>query len=191
MRHFWLTGLSVLIIAAYAACGDPFGLGPPIFENTVETVELYALRGTAVNLPSAYSITFASEPVRVDQADETRLFDFALDIDSAHRVVLLTTGALELGRGSGAQVVDAPFDSIRIAPDRSYELDSALTLEIGDVAVVHSRPTDCRVFINAAYFFYAKLQILAVDTTARRIDFQLLVNRNCAYRGLEPGLPSR
>jgi len=30
-----------------------------------------------------------------------------------------------------------------------------------------------------------------VDTTARRLDFEILVDQNCGYRGLELGLPQQ
>jgi hypothetical protein len=32
---------------------------------------------------------------------------------------------------------------------------------------------------------------LAIDTVARRIDLRVLVDQNCGYRDLEPGLPRR
>jgi hypothetical protein len=55
--------------------------------------------------------------------------------------------------------------------------------------LVQSRLTTCSFGANASY--YAKLRVLAVDAAARRIDFEILVNTNCGYRGLEPGLPTR
>jgi hypothetical protein len=33
--------------------------------------------------------------------------------------------------------------------------------------------------------------VLSVDLVERRVDFQVLVNANCGYRGLEPGLPTQ
>jgi hypothetical protein len=40
-------------------------------------------------------------------------------------------------------------------------------------------------------FLYGKFEVLAIDTTARRVDLRVLVDQNCGYRGLEPGFPSR
>jgi len=41
--------------------------------------------------------------------------------------------------------------------------------------------------------YYAKLHVLAIDTTSgpngRRIDFEILTDINCGYRGLAPGVP--
>jgi hypothetical protein len=34
---------------------------------------------------------------------------------------------------------------------------------------------------------YAKLEILALDN--KSVTFQVLVDRNCGYKGLAPGLP--
>ena len=44
---------------------------------------------------------------------------------------------------------------------------------------------------KALFALYAKLHVLAIDTVARRIDFEILTNVNCGYRGLEEGLPKR
>ena len=175
----------VLGIALTAACGDPFGLPSASADNVVDTVSLYALSGTPVATPSGYNLQFR-EAVRTDQGGA---FDFAIDLDTAYRPVLLPTGALRLGRSSGVQATTLPFDSIRIAPGGGFQLDSAVTVDVGGRAIVHSRDAVCSW--GGAAVYYAKLQMLAVDTAARRIDFQILVDTNCGYRGLEPGIPSR
>jgi hypothetical protein len=36
---------------------------------------------------------------------------------------------------------------------------------------------------------YGKFLVLSIDPTARSITMQALVDLNCGYRGLEPGLP--
>ena len=180
---------AALVVALAGACGDPFGLPRAVIPNRVDTLSLYALSGTPVASPSGYRMDFR-QAVRIDQAPT---FDFAFDIDTAGRAVLLPTGALHLGRLSGGQTSRTAFDSIRIAPDRNYQLDSALVVDVDTVAILHSRPTTCTYGLGAVY--YAKLRVLALDTTSapngRRIDFEILVDTNCGYRGLEPGLPSR
>lgn len=184
--------LFVVALALAAACGDPFGLPEAQVENRVETVSLYALSGTPVTQPSAYVIPFR-QVVRTDQAITG--FDFAFDIDTAGRALLLPTGALRLGRGSGIRLDTLPFDSIKVAPTSNYELDSAVAVDSGSVAILHSRPQGCSFSPTAGFVFYAKLRVLAIDTTAgpngRRIDFEILADVNCGYRGLEPGVPRR
>jgi len=171
------------------ACGDPFALPRATLTNIVDTVSLYALSGTPPRTPSGYYLgSYLSPPVPVliQNGDG---FDFAVDLDSAYRPVLLPTGALRLGRASGVQRTTLPFDSIKIAPASGFQLDSAVTFDIGERAIVHSRNVSCSYGIPA--FYYAKLQLLAVDSASRRITFQILVNDNCGYRGLEPGVPTR
>ena len=184
-----LTLLAVALALA-AACGDPLGLPQPSISNRIDTVSLYALSGTPVTQPSAYVIPFRTV-VRTDQSIDG--FDFGFDIDTAGRAVLLPTGALRLGRASGIQLTTTPFDSILVAPTGRYQLDSAVVVDSNSVAILHSRPLACSFGISVVY--YAKLHVLAIDTTSgpngRRIDFEILTDINCGYRGLEPGLPRR
>src|SRR6266487_3724704 len=177
--------------AAAAACGDPFGLLPPAIANVVDSaVSLYALTGTPPATPSGYRLDI-HQAVLTQESTPATPFDFAFDIDTAGRAVLLPSGALRLGRGAGVQISAAPFDSIRLAPGGGYQLDSAVVVDSGSVAILHSRPVTCNIGLSAGYAYYAKLQVLRVDSAARRLDFQILVDQNCGYRGLEPGLPRR
>jgi len=176
------------VVALAAACGyDP--LGKPNNDNVVDSlVSLYALSGTPPRTPSAYYLgNYFVVPHTVSIQDPGANFDFAVDLDSAYRPVLRTTGSLRMGRGSGVQVTTLPFDSILIAPSGGYQLDSAVTIPVGGRAIVHSRQSQCDTGIFVVY--YAKLEILAVDSASRRIDFKILVNDNCGYRSLEPGRP--
>ena len=172
-------------LALFAACEDPFALPRASFPNVVDTVRLYALEGTALHQPSAYHLERAA-PVRTDQ---TFAFDFAFNVDSTGAPVFLPTGALGLGRGSGLQLVAQPFDSITLAPQRGYDDTTVAVVAAGDVILVRSRPISC--FFQGTFPLYAKTHVLAVDLVERTIDFEILVNGNCGYRGLEPGLPER
>jgi hypothetical protein len=176
-------------LAFAAACGDAFPLPKAGSDNVVDTVSLYALSGTAPRQPSAYWLGNYVTPARPILIQDGAPFDFAIDLDSAYQAVLKPTGALRLGRSSGVMTTTLPFDSIRIAPGAGFQLDSAVTVPIGGRAIVHSRQTTCDTGIPAVY--YAKLEILTVDTATRRIDFQILVDNNCGYRGLELGRPRR
>src|SRR5256885_14471047 len=72
-----VTGLALLA----AACSNTTGLPAAVFNNVVDTVSLYALRGTAIALPSAYSI----QQLVAVRTDTTVSLDFAFDFDSAGR----------------------------------------------------------------------------------------------------------
>ena len=183
------TGASLASLAlgllTVTACGDT-KLQTAFDTNVVDTVTLYALDGTALQLPSAYSISTAAV-VRTDQSSS---FDFAFNITSGDSAVLLPTGALHLGVGSGILKVAAPFDAITIVPGGVYVDSLPVHIDSGTVAVVHSRALSCIVTGTLSYV-YAKLQVLAVDTVARSLTMQILSNKNCGYRSLEPGNPTR
>jgi hypothetical protein len=167
------------------ACGYT-GLQPGIIANTVDTLSLYAVDGTALDLPSAFRIA-APHVLRTDQGSD---FDFVFNLTAGDSAVLLPTGALHLGIGSGIDTVHAPFDAITIVPGGNYIDSLPVHVDSGSVAVVHSRATSCPVTASFS-FLYAKLQVMKIDTVARRIDLIVLTNQNCGYRSLEPGNPTR
>ena len=103
--------LPLFALALIAACGDSLGLSAS-FANKVDTVSIYALSKTPVSTPSGY---YMAQGIVV-RTDGFIPFDFAFDIDSTGRGLLLPTGPLKLGRLSGLQISAVPFDSIRIAP---------------------------------------------------------------------------
>jgi hypothetical protein len=184
-RHrFVAPALGGTVLVALAACGEPLGFPPPRSQNVVDTVALFALDGTALATPSAYLLA-GRQPVRTDQSAN---FDFAFNIDASDRVVLLPTGAVGLGQASGIQRAAQPFDSVKVAPSGGYVLDQAVPVDVNVVALVRSRPVGC---LGLSEPLYAKLRVLTIDRVARRMDFEILVNQNCGYKGLEPGFPIR
>lgn len=166
------------------ACSSTTGLPPATLTNVVDTVSLYALRGTGITLPSAYALQ-GRAVVRIDQ---TVALDFAFDYDSVGEPALFPTGALRLGTGSGFQPANMAFDAITSAPTANYITDRPTAIVPGNVLLVASRPLTCAFGLTVS--LYAKLRVLAVDSTAKRVDFAILVNQNCGYHDLQPGLPS-
>lgn len=171
-------------VSLLAACNNTSGLGNANVPNAVDTISLYALDRTPIALPSAYVIR-GNSVVRTDLVSG---FDIAFNIDTAGRAVLLPTGALHLGVASGVLLQNVPFTAITTAPTTGYTDSLPVRVDSGTVAVIRSRPTSdfCGVV-----FYYGKIEVLAIDTTARRIDLQILTDQNCGFRGLEPGLPRR
>ncbi len=188
MRYFILL---LFVCMIWASCGSPIGIPPALYPNVVDTVSLWALSGTPIAKPSGYVLS-GRQAVRTDVYP---LFDFVFDIDSAGRALLLPTGAVKLGRNSGLQLVTQKFDSIHTAALTNYNRDSATVVAADDVVLAHSipLPTGCSFGALPGVAYYAKLQILTIDTTSggdgRRIDFLILVDANCGYRGLDTGLP--
>jgi len=180
-----VTGLLVLA----AACSDTTGLPAAGIDNVVDSVSLFALFGTPIATPSAYDLSGRLTGHPLVRTDQAAAFDFAFNFDSLRRPVLLPTGAVGLGQSSGLQHSGAPFDSIKVAPTSGYVFDTGLVVDSGAVVIVRSRPTGC--LFGVTVFTYAKLVVVAIDTTARRIDFRILVDQNCGYRGLAPGIPTQ
>ena len=166
------------------ACGDS-NLPTATVENFVDTVQLGALTGTPLNTPSAFSIP-DRQAVRTDRSST---FDFAFDIVGTE-AEFLPLKYLGVSSGSGVnpglQYTTTPFDSIRTAVKNDYITDSVVVVKPGDVLYARSR----LVCTSLSVPQYGKLEILAVDAEARTVTFRFLVNNNCGYAGLRPGLPS-
>ena len=174
--------LPLFALALVAACGNSLGIQASA-ANKVDTVSMYALTGTPVATPSAYNMSFGA----VVRTDGFTAFDFAFDMDSTGRSVLLPTGPLKLGRLSGLQVSALAFDSIRIAPSGRYNLDSALVVDVNTVAIAQSRPVTCPNGLPGAY--YAKVHVLSIEGSTRSLKMEILDDTNCGFRGLQVGVP--
>jgi hypothetical protein len=171
-------------LAAPTACNNPFQLPPATLGTVVDTVTLWALTGTDISHPSAYSLV--PPPASVVRTDRTSLFDFAFDIriDSLAdtTAVLLPRGAMGLFVDGGLQVTTQPFDSITIAPTTGYQDTLPLPVKVGTVVLVASRTQTC----NFGYIkpYYAKIAVSALNLVARTITFAILADENCGYRSL-------
>lgn len=173
--------------AAFAACGDPNALPPPGLSNVVDTVVIYAVTGTEVWQPSGYAMT-ERRAVRLDRTNQA---DFAFDFRDG--VPLLLPGSLVGHPGSsglhpGLQHLARPFDSVKVAEVNGYVSLDTLHAAVGDVFFTRSRiPVNCFFGLPT----YGKLEVLEIDPVNRTLRFRTLVNRNCGYKGLEPGLPTQ
>ena len=172
-----------------AACDNPLALPPAVDGSFIDTLTLSALRGTPITEPSGYNIAFRLA-ARTDRGTEP--FDFAFDIDPDGAPLILTTGALGLNASSAIQMSNKAFAEIRVAPLDDYERDSSLVVGLDSVFIVRSTPTTlgCVIFIGALPR-YGKFRVLAIDTSARQITLEALINVNCGFRSLEPGLPTQ
>lgn len=175
-----------LVAVIGAACGDPFALSPATVPNRIDTTEIFALSGTDIGLPSAYDIVNRSPAI----TELGELFDFVFDIQGGSQAVVIPNGALGLVRGPGIQLMaNTSFDAITLAPTTGYNADSSVAVAKGSVFVARSRSSsqDCSLGSVARF---GKFEVLEVDTSLRRVTFQVLVGANCGFRGLEPGIPT-
>lgn len=145
---------------------------------------MYALTRTPLQTPSAYDL-IRQLAIRTDRSTE---LDFAFDIDTAGRAMLMPRGALGLSADGGIQRVSLAYDSLTLAPRDGYLRDSTVAVEDGAVYALTSRQQSCGF---GAASLYAKAVVEALDRAARSVSLRLRINPNCGYRGLEPGVPSR
>lgn len=185
---FWHLAFGICSAAlAASACGNPFGQNATV-ENTVDTVTLYALRDTPIRLPSGFNMLepVGSQAVRTEATGAQ--FDFAFNIDSAGRALIYPSGALGLSREPGLQLMNRAFEDVHRAPDDGYQADSAVAVSQGDVFVARSRVWSA-LCVYIAVPRYGKFHVLTLDLANRSITLEALVDLNCGFRGLEPGLP--
>jgi len=180
--------LLLLGALAWAGCGDPLSLLPAVFENRVDTLAMYAASGTAVTLPSGFLIA-QRVPVRLDQVNN---FDFLYDVTPSGEHVFLPIAALvSTGRTTGNpgfQLTSDDFDAITVALQQGYVSTDTVRIAAGQVYFARSAvDPSCGLGIP----YYAKLQVLGFDDSARKVAFRILANINCGYRGLEVGLPKK
>ncbi len=119
------------------------------------------------------------------------MFDFAFDIDSTGVAMILPATVLGIPTEAGVQIVEQPFDDIVTAPTDGFVSDSAISITVETVFVARSRASTelCSVFIGSLPR-YGKFRILALDMNERTVTFETLVDVNCGFLGLEPGLPT-
>jgi hypothetical protein len=172
--------------AVVAACSDSANLADPTDANIIDTTTVWALNGTALTDPSGFSI-----PDRIAvRTDQSAAFDFAFNIDNSGKPVFLPIDLLGLGAISGTNPgllqTPIPFDSIRTAvTGDSYVVDDTVSVAAGDVFYARSRVVCSALAIP----LYGKIEILSVDPDTRSVTFRYLVDNNCGYLGLQPGLP--
>jgi hypothetical protein len=175
-----LLGLLVVV-----GCDDPLALPPPQFANALDTAVLHALRGTALTLPSGYDVV-AGAPARTDRAEP---FDFAFDIADDGRALVYPAAAIGVNSDAGVAETALDFEAIEAAPSEGFQRDTAVAVAPGTVLIVRSRSTNQACALLGSLPRYGKLRVLALDGVARTVTFEVLVNANCGYRALQPGLP--
>jgi hypothetical protein len=179
MRSF----LVALLLAALA-CSDSNGLPDATLPNVERTDTLYSLVGTPVSTPSGYALE-GGRRVRTDQSEA---FDFVYNVESDGRRVLVPRGALGIDPANsvnpGFRARTESFEDITVARSTSYITDAAVPIAVGERYEVRGRVT-CGIGVPK----YAKLEILTFDDVAKLVTFRILIDDNCGFKNLEPGLP--
>lgn len=173
--------LLLLPLAAGTACSND-NLPDATNENVVDTVTIFSLTGTPVTTPSGFNISVGA--VRT----ETSSFEFAYNLQADGQKVLLPLAALGITSSTadpGLQRRSESFDEIKSASSNGYTTEAAVPIEVGERFIVRSR-----VLCASGVPLYGKLEILSFGDD-RSVTFQVLADRNCGFRGLEPGFPDR
>ena len=177
--------LVLAVVAVTAACSDPNGPTASV-ANVERTDTLWALVGTPVSTPSGYSVD-GGRRVRTDLSTD---FDIAYNIESDGRHVFLPRAALGIDTANavkpGLRRMTEAFEAIALAPSDGYTTDDPVVIAVGDRFVVRGRVT-----CNLGLTKYGKIEILQLDDVARTVTFRILIDDNCGFRSLEPGVPER
>jgi hypothetical protein len=184
LRPSLLAGSAVILLAS--ACSDPFSLGPANILNRVDTTFMFALSNSAVGVPSAYDMVIRSNAV----TELGQNFDFVFDFREDGSAVLSPRGALGLAVSAGLQVVDDTFDEITSPPSSGYVTDESTVIQVGDVLVGRSRASSSGCSFLGSIARFGKFRVLSLDVGTGEVRLELLVNANCAFRNLEPGIPT-
>jgi hypothetical protein len=178
--------LILALLLAGTACSDSNGLPDPTLTNVETSQTLYALVGTPVATPSGYAVD-GNRLIRTDLSVD---FDFAYNIESDGRHVLIPRAAMGIDASPnpnpGLLPHTAAFEAITVAPSNGYITDQPIVIALGERYVVRSRIA-CTIGVPK----YGKLEITGFDEAARTVTFRVLIDDNCGFKGLEPGLPKR
>ncbi len=187
LRFFLALGLW---LAFSVACSDNSGIAPPVTKNQVDTFTLWATRDSNLAEPSGFSVSGQGFGPQVVLTQDNPSFDFVYNVDDAGKSVFLTTQVLgvvsSVSIHPGFQRSQRTFDSVVTAPLNNYITEDTIHIAVGDVWYMRSA-LFCAALSSP---LYGKLEVLSIDSVGRSVTFQALVDANCGYHGLSPGLPS-
>ncbi len=180
--RFAAAGVAALFAAA--ACGEDITIPPATIPNVVDTITLAAVTGTPVAQPSAFDLV-SNLVVRTDLQQP---FDMLFDISPSGSNIFKPALLVGLVNEAGLLPSSLPFDSITTAPEEDYVSDAPLPVQLGSTFIGQSRLSSQNCSLGTLPR-YGKFHVLAIDTDARTVTLELLVDENCGYRNLEPGIP--
>jgi hypothetical protein len=178
-----------------AACGAGTTLTQSAtVANVTNSAYVYALSGSAPELPAAYDMVTGSFVRPIVQSTGSVNFEIAFDIDSLGQALLLpvrsvaplppqpTTGSPSVG----FRRATIGYDAITTAQQTGYVFDSVTTAKAGDAFYIELPSAGC-VYGEP---YYGKMSIDSINVVDRRLVVRAMTNRNCGgYRSLVDGLP--
>ncbi|HLA90748.1 MAG TPA: hypothetical protein VJL28_10000 [Gemmatimonadaceae bacterium] len=174
-------------LALAAGCDDPFRVTAQ-FTNVTQPFTVHALSGSPIAFATALNIAVKS----VARVDGTLAFDVAFDLNAQGEIVLLPVNVVAQNpagtRRVGIVRPGVAFESVTEAPRSGYVVDSTTVVRRGEAAVVQSQEPACALSVTP--FLHAKIVVDSVDVPARTMYGRALINQNCGFRSLAPGLPA-
>jgi hypothetical protein len=181
-------------LAALSGCGDPTAIRANL-ETIDDVLAVFAFSGTPLSAPSAVNVFSHSAVV----ADGSSSYDVVFDIRGGQAVALPPTVVGGFGT-AGLQKVSVPFDSLLMAPSGGYDDSTAVQIGTGDVLAIRAQPRECSGTFGLRPFVYAQMLVLAINaadtaTTGpdalppRSLRLRMVVDPNCSFRSLAPGVP--
>jgi hypothetical protein len=180
--------LPALLVGAglLCACSNPL-TAAATDTNATQPFTVHALTGSGLDFADA--IYF---PLRtVARVDGSFSFDVAFDINAQGDVVLLPVGVVGQNpagnRRVGIITPTGTFEAATEAPLSGYTIDSVTVVKLGQTAVVQAQEAVCS--LSPTPYYYAKLVVDSLDRPARTLFGRVLIDSNCGFRSLVPGLP--
>ncbi len=183
MRVF-LSILAIAAVGAAAACND--NTSPITWVASPDTVTLVsASRADLSGLGSGFDITTRS-PVVIERLSQSNAYDFAITEQNG-AFMLTPTGAL-LGVSNRAGIVKTTSTDLTQVRSATSDTSTYIQLhsvpaEIGPVYVIRSRRVSCIISTGS---YYAKMQVVSVDSATATLKFAIVENPNCGDQALVP-----
>ena len=179
---------AVVGITAASSCGDPTAIKAQ-FPTSQDTLEVFALNGSPVTLPSA----IRTRNMQVVRVGPDFSFDIAWDINAQGEAVVYTVRAVasELAgaRRVGLRLADPPFEAVTEAPTGGYKYDSSLVVPVNKVLLVDTFDPTCSAFSILGQNIRSKIQLDSVVPSRRTLYMRIFVNPNCGFKDFTPGIP--
>ncbi len=176
-------------VASLAACKSLTSVSAS-FDNVTAILVVYAINGSPPGSPTAISL-FAGLP---SHADQSFAYDFAFDLDTSGKVVLIPARQLATQLSSpysvGMQVVPGLFAALTRAPKDGYTVDSLLVVAAHSVVAIESHDTGRCQFAIKGQSYFSKLVVDSINVAQRKISATVTVNRNCGFSSFADGRPT-
>ena len=179
---------SAAALAALAACADPLRV-KATSEVFTDTLTVYALNRSPSYFPSTINTLLGRAIAPTSPAS----FDVGVDIDDQQRAVIypnkLVVGPLYSTHRVGAQIVDAPFESITTAPRRNYNYDAPTVAAANTVVAIAADNPACATSLATTIYSKLVVDTVRLDAPAPYVRLRITVDPNCGFRSFLPGIP--